>query len=642
MKKISNLSVLFAVCFYVQSAVAQTVEIPLLKPAADVSSDRFTAQWYSVPSADSYSLEVWTVDTVRAANKLISSTAYSSPNSNWVITNSGTSNTDGGFWYFTANSNHITSPAIDFSNYTDSVELTVKARTYNALTTNLSVAIISIYVNGVKVDSIAPATNTLANYSVTIPVSGLATIQLKTENANGTRGAGIAAVSLQGNYTAIMRNPAPNSPFSTTDTFCLVAGLREATDYCYAVTAIKGASTATSAEAFITTLSFLPPTLLEAKDVQFDRFTACWHPIPIATSYRLDVWTADTSLTPNKPISATTFSESNNWIIDSTRSLAGYWILTSPIAKVTSPVIDFSDYTNVTLTVNARTFNGVTDASADISVYVNTAKVTTITPTTTSLTDYTVSIPVAGSAYIQLVTEDAVLGRGVGIAAVSLQGDYTEIARYPVPNSPFATTDTFHIVAGLQAETAYQFAVSATHDSSVRVSAIGNIATLPLPAYTLSASCGEDGRITPSGDTTVMYGDRVSYTILADTDYRIDSVFIDDRYSAEATVNGTYTFANICDNHTIHATFTPFALIGVRERQNIRPLKVYAHRRMVCLLNEPSVPIQSIQIWDLSGRLLSRYSGFRPQMELDLPDGMYIVQITDANRQSNQYKIVVQ
>ena len=71
--------------------------------------------------------------------------------------------------------------------------------------------------------------------------------------------------------------------------------------------------------------------------------------------------------------------------------------------------------------------------------------------------------------------------------------------------------------------------------------------------YTINASAGANGTVTPSGITTVTSGGTQSYTIAANSGYQIASVTVDGSSVGSPT---TYPFPNISANHTISATFT--------------------------------------------------------------------------------------
>ncbi len=72
-----------------------------------------------------------------------------------------------------------------------------------------------------------------------------------------------------------------------------------------------------------------------------------------------------------------------------------------------------------------------------------------------------------------------------------------------------------------------------------------------VPAFTITASAGDGGSISPSGSVTVTYGDNQTFTVTPDAGYQIATVLMD---GAPATA--PYTFTNvIADGHTISATF---------------------------------------------------------------------------------------
>ena len=78
-------------------------------------------------------------------------------------------------------------------------------------------------------------------------------------------------------------------------------------------------------------------------------------------------------------------------------------------------------------------------------------------------------------------------------------------------------------------------------------------ATFAINTYTIMASSGANGAVTPPGTTTVNYGGSQTYTIAPTTaGYHIANVLVD------GVSNGTisnYTFTNVQTNHTIAATF---------------------------------------------------------------------------------------
>ena len=86
-------------------------------------------------------------------------------------------------------------------------------------------------------------------------------------------------------------------------------------------------------------------------------------------------------------------------------------------------------------------------------------------------------------------------------------------------------------------------------DHNVSVSFIENT------YYTITATCGEHGTITPSGEISVLSGENKSFAIVADGGYHIVSVTVDDVDVTSELSGSTYTFNEVVANHTIHAEF---------------------------------------------------------------------------------------
>lgn len=74
----------------------------------------------------------------------------------------------------------------------------------------------------------------------------------------------------------------------------------------------------------------------------------------------------------------------------------------------------------------------------------------------------------------------------------------------------------------------------------------------PATTYTVTATAGGNGSISPSGSTTVDFGSSQAFTITPNTGYHVVDVTVDDIPQGAIT---TYTFSNVAANHTITATF---------------------------------------------------------------------------------------
>jgi hypothetical protein len=77
-------------------------------------------------------------------------------------------------------------------------------------------------------------------------------------------------------------------------------------------------------------------------------------------------------------------------------------------------------------------------------------------------------------------------------------------------------------------------------------------ATFAINSFTITATHGANGNVTPDGVTPVSHGSSQLYNITPNTGYHIDVLTIDGIATTSAS---TYTFSNVTANHTINATF---------------------------------------------------------------------------------------
>jgi len=118
------------------------------------------------------------------------------------------------------------------------------------------------------------------------------------------------------------------------------------------------------------------------------------------------------------------------------------------------------------------------------------------------------------------------------------------------PNSGYSISGVTVDGASVGAVTSYTFSsVAANHTISATFSASA------VNTYTLTASAGTGGAISPSGGITVNAGASQSFSVSPSTGYYTTSVTVDG--TAVATNQGfyNYTFSNVSANHTITASF---------------------------------------------------------------------------------------
>jgi hypothetical protein len=104
-------------------------------------------------------------------------------------------------------------------------------------------------------------------------------------------------------------------------------------------------------------------------------------------------------------------------------------------------------------------------------------------------------------------------------------------------------------------------------------------ANFQLKTYTIAASAGANGTLSPNGNITVNHGANQTFSFSANNDYEIDQVLIDGTSNVAAVAAGSYAFENVTENHTISVSFSKknrhSRCVG---KFNINPPKSYERR----------------------------------------------------------------
>ena len=112
----------------------------------------------------------------------------------------------------------------------------------------------------------------------------------------------------------------------------------------------------------------------------------------------------------------------------------------------------------------------------------------------------------------------------------------------------------YHVVNGKKADTPFYLSANngigvgnanATHGPHLLQVKVDEVRII-------TATAGDNGRIPPTGDVAVPKGESKTFTITPDSGYHIKDVLVDGKSVGAVS---TYTFENVVDNHTIHATF---------------------------------------------------------------------------------------
>ncbi len=132
-----------------------------------------------------------------------------------------------------------------------------------------------------------------------------------------------------------------------------------------------------------------------------------------------------------------------------------------------------------------------------------------------------------------------------------------------VPNGTVQVPDGQNITFSVDPDTGYQINDVLVDDTSAgqtgsytfsNVTADHSIgATFTNAVYTINATAGDNGMISPDGTMEFSYGDNQTYSITPATGFRIQNVLVDGQ---SVGTPSTYPFTAINGNHTISAAFT--------------------------------------------------------------------------------------
>jgi hypothetical protein len=132
--------------------------------------------------------------------------------------------------------------------------------------------------------------------------------------------------------------------------------------------------------------------------------------------------------------------------------------------------------------------------------------------------------------------------------------------------------------------------------------------------YTLSATAGTHGSISPSGDLVVSYGTDTTYSFAPNPGYHVDSLLVDGALQPAAP---SYTFTHISSNHTIHAAFAIDFTKFVLYQSFPNPFNPFT----TIEFHVPTSAFVTLKIYDLTGRELATL----------------VSQVFEAGKQSTQW-----
>jgi hypothetical protein len=220
--------------------------------------------------------------------------------------------------------------------------------------------------------------------------------------------------------------------------------------------------------------------------------------------------------------------------------------------------------TNVTITTSAGTGGSISPSGAVVLSYATT-QAFTVTPTSgyhldtllvdevkvDSTTSYTFVNPIADHTIravfshndFQIVASADVNGSITPSGTIDLSTGANKRFTF-AGNSGYAVDSV--IVDGVKVDStaSYTF-TNVTSNHTIRV-------TFAPGQYTITATSGANGSITPSGSVPVNFKANQAFSLTPATNYHVDSLFVD---GVKVDSTTSYTFVNVSANHTIRAVF---------------------------------------------------------------------------------------
>jgi len=244
------------------------------------------------------------------------------------------------------------------------------------------------------------------------------------------------------------------------------------------------------------------------------------------------------------PVPAYTFANiAANHSISATFTLIQYYAITAsagPNGSISpSGTASVKEFTNQTFTITPNAGYRVAEVDVD------GASVGAPTSYTFTNVQATHTISATFTLDVYTITAAADVNGSITPSGTTTVNDGASQTYTIAPNQGYQVQSVIVDSASVGAVTSYTFAnIRANHTINAYFKVI---------TYTITASPGTGGSISPPGTTTLNIGASQTYTITPAGGYGISDVQVD---GVSVGAVATYTFTNITANHTIAATFT--------------------------------------------------------------------------------------
>jgi hypothetical protein len=204
-------------------------------------------------------------------------------------------------------------------------------------------------------------------------------------------------------------------------------------------------------------------------------------------------------------------------------------------------------------------FAGISDATIW-----NFTSADTVAPTVTSFNPADNATGIGATSSLLIIFSENVVKGETGDIVIRNASDASEFETIAVTSPKVTVSDNVVTIdpAGTFASlTGYFVQIGSTcfkdaagnYFAGISDATIWNFTSAEM-IYTITASAGAGGSISPSGTVTVNHGGSQTFTITRNSCYEVSDVVVDGVSQGAIT---SYTFNDVSSNHTIHATFVP-------------------------------------------------------------------------------------
>lgn len=323
-----------------------------------------------------------------------------------------------------------------------------------------------------------------------------------------------------------------------------------------------------------------------------------------ATANRTLVANFQQNSTPSDTYTVTTFTSpvGSGYTLGEWDDVAGSLIQFPAGSTVTLEAVAYSGYTFLNWTEN--TANGtIVSTSAIYSFTINSNRILYANFTT------------GGSSNTISISATANPTEGGTITGAGNYDEGAFVTLVATPNNGYRFVNWTE--NGIQYSTNATYTFNAWYNRNI----VANFELVsgPTTSYTITATFGEHGNISPAGTVTYQAGETAYYMINPDEGYVIDELKID---NANIETTTFYVFENISANHTIHATFRTVTAI----EENVAPELIITSENL--LVNVRNAENENVTIYDMNGRVIAAGIQMESERSYAVPTaGIYIVKV---------------